>query len=334
MFPKLPVVALLLVPALLAAQDPPDMQKVLERLDRLEQENRSLINEIRALRQELEASHTITGSTAQGSAVPAETGTANNVSTSAAAEQTTASSALAAQPEAPVAERVTILERRMDEQAQTKVEASQKFPVTLTGMVLFNAFLNGKANNAQEDPTAASLTSGTNVAGANLAQSVIGLLYQGPRVLGGGQVNGSLYMDLSAALRARSVTRCDCELPRWRLTGKLAASSSARISQSSPRANPIRWPRSRSRRSPVLETLGCGSRRRGSNNAWDWAHCSGDRRPVFALTSASMKPVNPPRARPNMRARSRPCVLRSKAASVLGAIRERRVGSRLRRVST
>ena len=55
-----------------------------------------------------------------------------------------------AQPNAPVPgsppldERVQVAEQRVADLSQEKVEASQRFPISLTGMVLFNAFLNGK----------------------------------------------------------------------------------------------------------------------------------------------------------------------------------------------
>ena len=42
------------------------------------------------------------------------------------------------------------------EQAQTKVETSQKFPITITRMALFNAFLNSRNAGGVEYPTAAS----------------------------------------------------------------------------------------------------------------------------------------------------------------------------------
>ena len=91
---------------------------------------------------------------------------------------------------------MTIQERRSDELAQTKVEASQRFPVTLTGMALFNAFLNGRANGGQQDPLTASLADNRSGGGASMSQSIIGLTFHGPQVWGGGQVNGAFYMDL------------------------------------------------------------------------------------------------------------------------------------------
>jgi hypothetical protein len=162
---------LLLVPALLAAQQKSDLQLILERLDQVEQENRNLAQEVRLLREELAASRAIGPQASQS-----------------------AESAPPAAP-APIEERVAVAERRIEEHAQTKVESSQRFAVSLTGMALFNAFLNGRASGGQQNPVIASATDSSNAGGATLSQSVLGLKFQGPQAIGGGQVNGSLYMD-------------------------------------------------------------------------------------------------------------------------------------------
>jgi hypothetical protein len=164
---------LILLPTVLAARQKSDLQQILERLERLEQENHNLAAEVRLLREELAVSR----------------GAASSPSPSA-----TSSPAAA-----PLEERLAVQEQRIEEQSQTKVEASQRLPVTLTGMVLFNAWLNGRASGGQEYPTSASARSGDpSVGGATLRQSIIGLKFQGPTVWGGGQVNGSLYLDLFA----------------------------------------------------------------------------------------------------------------------------------------
>jgi len=167
MLPKHRLFIFMLVPFLLHAQEKSEFQQIIDRLDRLEQENRSLTDEVRALRAELAVAHP---------------------NLPAPPDATT--------PSPPLEERVTIEERRSDELAQTKVEASQRFPVTLTGMALFNAFLNGRANGGQQDPLAASLADNRSAGGASMSQSIIGLTFHGPQVWGGGQVNGALYMDL------------------------------------------------------------------------------------------------------------------------------------------
>ncbi len=155
-------------PALLTAQQKSDLQQILERLDRIEQENKTLTDEVRALRAELAASRAAPAA-AEASAPPAAV--------------------------APTDERVAVLEQRISDQAQTKVEASQKLPITLTGMVLFNSFLNGRASGGAEYPTTASQTSSSQVGGATLSQSILGMKFQGPEVLGGGRLSASIFFD-------------------------------------------------------------------------------------------------------------------------------------------
>src|SRR5258708_1306985 len=86
--------------SLRAQQAPPaDLDRILARLDRLESENQKLLEEVRALRNELTAGATV-----------------------------------------PLPERVEVLERRSEEVDQAKVDASQRFPLAITGMALFNAY--------------------------------------------------------------------------------------------------------------------------------------------------------------------------------------------------
>ena len=161
----------MLIPAVIRAQEKTELQQILQRLDRLEQENHALADEVHALRTELAAAR---GEPAQ----PPQ-----------------------AQPSAPVPgsppldERVQVAEQRIDDLSQEKVEASQRFPISLAGMVLFNAFLNGKYGGGYENPTTATATSGPDTNGATVAQTVLGFRYQSPKALWGAQVNGSLFFD-------------------------------------------------------------------------------------------------------------------------------------------
>ncbi len=159
---------LLFIPALLCAQSSPDLSLILQRLDRLEQENRALLDEVRALRAEVSASHAV--------------------------EAPNAPDQLAPEGQLTVQEQLTIHEHRIEELAQSKVEASQKLPVRLTGMALFNAFLDSRQNGGNDYPTIA-FAPGPNRAGATIRQSIIGLDFRGPGTLWGGRVHGSVYMD-------------------------------------------------------------------------------------------------------------------------------------------
>jgi hypothetical protein len=153
----------------LRAQQPASsLDQVLARLDRLESENQKLLQEIRELRQELKGAPS-----GPPAAAPPETGSA-----------------------APLPERVDVLERRSEEVDQTKVQSSQRFPLTVTGMALFNVFANGKNGGGQQDPLTASTASGPRDTGATLRQTVVGLRYEGPASFAGGKVSGEVNLDL------------------------------------------------------------------------------------------------------------------------------------------
>jgi hypothetical protein len=142
----------------LYSQTSPDLAAVMERLDRLEQQNRALSEQVRALQAQL---------------------------------------GLSAPPPPTVEERLDIQEQRIEDQAQTKVEASQKFPIRLTGMALFNAFMNSKQSGGVDYPVVAAAT-GPGHDGATVRQTVIGLEFEGPRTFAGGKVSGSVFMDFAA----------------------------------------------------------------------------------------------------------------------------------------
>jgi hypothetical protein len=145
---------------LLAQQESSDtMRRILDRLDALERQNQALLNEVHALREEITSSRTDVSSQKQ--------------------EQNE--------------ERLDVSEKRIKEQAQTKVEASQRFPITLSGMLLFDAFYNTQEPliYGQNAPGSAYGAMG----GATLRQSIVGFEFRGPQLPEGGQVHGSLSMD-------------------------------------------------------------------------------------------------------------------------------------------
>jgi hypothetical protein len=138
-----------------------EMKQILDRLDRLEQQNRELLDEVHQLRQQI---------------------------------STTAVSA-PAPPAAPEGEQLQVQEQRVTELEQTKVSTEQKFPVSLTGTVLFNAFLNGRNSDSQMNPVVAGQTAGSAGAGASLRQTVLGFHFNGPDLPWDGKASGSLYFD-------------------------------------------------------------------------------------------------------------------------------------------
>lgn len=170
------ILAILLASGGMQAQDKSELelQQILQRLDRLEEENHQLAEEVHALRTELAAERGQPAGAVAAQAPPPTPQTAT---------------------QAPAQEREQATEQRVADLSQEKVEASQRFPISLTGMMLFNAFLNGKAADGAEDPTYASSSSGNGQDGATVAQTILGLRYQSPNALWGARVNGSLFFD-------------------------------------------------------------------------------------------------------------------------------------------
>ena len=153
----------------LNAQQAPELRQVIERLDRLEAQNRELMTEILALRQQLAAVQ------------PAPAESVDPAATEVLPQ--------------PLAERVEIAERRLAELDQSKVSSEHRLPVTVTGMLLFNTFWNGRDAGGADNPTILSPNGRQGSAGATFRQSVIGIKLDGPRLIGGGKVTGAVYMD-------------------------------------------------------------------------------------------------------------------------------------------
>jgi hypothetical protein len=173
------VVAALLCSVSLAGQTAaPDLRQIMERLEGLERSNRALTEEVGVLRGQLAAT----------SPRPAGEG-----------------------PE--LEEQVAVQGARVEEQAQTKVESGQRFPIKIKGMLLFNTYLNSKQDGVDQYPTVAAPRGEYSYGGASLRQSVLGFDYRGPEVFGG-KLHASMLMDffggsgeaLDQSLRIRTAT--------------------------------------------------------------------------------------------------------------------------------
>ena len=146
-----------LAPLLIALTLPAQsVDALIERLDRLERDNNTLRQEIERLRAEL-------GGLKRQAAAQSET------------QEITA--------------------RRLEEQAQTKVEAAQKFPIRLRGMALVNFFHNGSRANGADTPTTAARAPGRATSAVTFRQTVLGLDFRGPRTILGAEVSGSVFGD-------------------------------------------------------------------------------------------------------------------------------------------
>lgn len=79
---------------------------------------------------------------------------------------------------------------------QSKVESASKYPVKLSGMVLFNGFVNTRRVDAAATPSVA--LSGSGSTGVSARQTLVGLDINGPQLFGA-QTHGDLRLDMSAS---------------------------------------------------------------------------------------------------------------------------------------
>jgi hypothetical protein len=92
--------------------------------------------------------------------------------------------------ENPQAARITqddwdVLNSRLDEQRQVKVESASKFPLRISGMFLFNAIVNsGRVDNLDLPTFATPGTGSFGSTGFSVRQSIIGIAGQGPQIFG------------------------------------------------------------------------------------------------------------------------------------------------------
>lgn len=86
-------------------------------------------------------------------------------------------------------ERQAIQESQIATHEQTKVESESKYPVKITGLLLFNGFVNTRQVNVAATPTLALY--GTGTTGASVQQSILGFDARGPHLFG-----ASSYADL------------------------------------------------------------------------------------------------------------------------------------------
>ncbi len=169
-----------------------DVQQIMERLDRLEKQNDRLEKQNEELTAAIRQLSAQLGSTEPS--LPATSGESDDVSPTPDVSQTAgASPPVITPPTLP--ERMDVQENRTDELAQSKVGTTQRMPVSLTGMVLFNAFRNSGYGGGGQYPVTAQLNRSPSSTGATFRQTVIGLTFNGPGLPGGGKASGSAYFD-------------------------------------------------------------------------------------------------------------------------------------------
>jgi uncharacterized coiled-coil protein SlyX len=103
-------------------------------------------------------------------------------STSSQNPTASASAAAPASTLEEIQERQAVQESQIETHEQTKVETESKYPLKLSGLVLFNGYVNTRQVDVSVDPTYA--ISGEGSTGLSLRQTVLGLDARGPHLFG------------------------------------------------------------------------------------------------------------------------------------------------------
>ena len=216
--------ALFLAPLLLSAQSQPspELKSILDRLDRLEQENRSLSEQVQELKTQLAASR---GEPAATPGVATAAGEAGAV------------------PAAPsTEERLDMQQQRIEEQAQTKVEASQKFPIRITGMALFKSVSSIRGRMGDSTIRRWLRRRGQPRMGRHSGKPWWAWNSTGPRRFWAGRCTAR-FSWISPAGRARWRRRCGCGRGPSSWIGRAGTSWWAWKSRFSIHGNRVRWRR-------------------------------------------------------------------------------------------
>lgn len=148
-----------------------------QQIEQSQRQMQQLQQQLAELRQQMAAA---------GAASPAPSSELSSTPPSVAPGQVASAAARDPNP-APVEERLQTLEAAVKLHDQSKVESNSKYPVRLTGLLLFNGFLNKGVPDNVDLPAVAqreTTTSGNGSLGAGLRQTILGVEGNGPRIFG------------------------------------------------------------------------------------------------------------------------------------------------------
>src|SRR5262249_38766941 len=95
-----------------------------------------------------------------------------------------------------VEEKLDVLNQRVDDLDTGKVEAGGHFPLRLSGVVLMNSYLYAGRTGGVDLPLVAATGPAQRSAGGTFRNTEIGLQYSGSRGIWGSQISGELQLDL------------------------------------------------------------------------------------------------------------------------------------------
>lgn len=189
-----------------------------------------------------------------------------HVSTESSSQASTADSAKAtAAAIEDLQERQQTTEAQVKVLDQTKVESSSKYPLRVTGLILFNAFVNrGIVDNIDlpEAATNQSNPTGNGSAGGSFRQTILGLEGYGPRIAGA-RTSASVDLDFFGGLAYGSyATSAGTVRMRTASVNLDWANDSIQAGMVAPLISPL---------SPTSYAMVAAPALAGAGNLWTWA---------------------------------------------------------------
>jgi hypothetical protein len=163
---------------------PEQIQRLTESMARAQTQLEESQHQLEEMRQELAA---LQSQMAHAGSIVSPATLAHQPSVSSPSVQASSSSTSAAIDD--LRERQAMQESQIATHEQTKVESESKYPVKISGLLLFNGFVNTRQVDMAATPTVALL--GTGSTGASVRQTILGFDAQGPHLFG-----ASSYADL------------------------------------------------------------------------------------------------------------------------------------------
>jgi uncharacterized coiled-coil protein SlyX len=157
---------------------PDQIQKLTEAMARTQTQLEQSQHQLDEMRQELAALQRQMAQAGSAVPTPAQANSASSSSNPSAQASSPATSAAIDD----LRERQAMQESQIATHEQTKVETESKYPVKITGLLLFNGFVNTRQVDMTATPTVA--LPGTGSTGASVQQTILGFDARGPHLLG------------------------------------------------------------------------------------------------------------------------------------------------------
>ncbi len=101
-----------------------------------------------------------------------------------------------AKPAAPVEEKIDVINQRVEDLANSKVEAGEKFPLKISGLVLMNSYYYVGHTGGVDLPMVSVPGADFHSGGGTFRNTQLAFLFNSPKAVWGAQVSGKLQLDL------------------------------------------------------------------------------------------------------------------------------------------